>query len=43
MSNGVQDQPQMAQQLQQKYPSRDNYVQKYAAAADKALAGGYLL
>ncbi|MFI5306535.1 MAG: alpha/beta hydrolase domain-containing protein [Polyangiales bacterium] len=35
--------PLTAQQLMQAYPTHDDYVQKYTAAADKALAAGYLL
>lgn len=31
------------EKLKQLYPTHDDYVQKYTAAADKALMGGYLL
>jgi hypothetical protein len=32
-----------ADKLQMLYPTHDDYVKKYTSAADKALAGGYLL
>lgn len=35
--------PFTAAQLEQLYPTHDDYVTKYKAAADAALAGGYLL
>jgi hypothetical protein len=40
---GGQTIPFTAAELLKLYPTHDDYVQKYTAAADKALAGGYLL
>jgi hypothetical protein len=40
---GGQTIPSTAAELMQLYPTHEDYVKKYTAAADKALAGGYLL